>query len=509
MLFSGTKSALKRYQALVENMSEGFAYQKIILDSKGIPIDYIILEVNEGFAKLLGLNKNQIINKKVTDVLPKIKNSSFYWINNLGKVALTGESLKFEYYSAQMNKWYSFSAFSFEKGFFFMIFHDITSQKLLLNTLKKSEDRLYRAQEIAQVGNWELDLVEKRIWASDQSFKIYGIERNNDYLPLSLVQSMVIPEDRERLDAALYTLLTENKEYSEEFTILRFNDKAHRIINSKAVVERDETGLPFKVLGVLHDITDRKKAEEEIIKLNTELENRVMERTMQLELSNKELESFSYSVSHDLRTPLRGINGFSQALLEDFSDILGPQGKHYLDRIKIASIKMGQLIDDLLKLSHLNRCELNISLIDLSQIVRKAIGQVKMSSVDRNIEFTVAGGIKVYGDKVLIHAAILNLIENSVKFTGNHATAKIEFGYIQNQDHKVLFIRDDGAGFDMAYSDKLFGAFQRLHRPDEFEGNGIGLANVQRIINKHGGKIWAESEVEKGATFYFTLPKVK
>ena len=266
---------------------------------------------------------------------------------------------------------------------------------------------------------------------------------------------------------------------------------------------------PVKEAGYVNlygrDITDRKKAERQLQQNRDNLEVMVDRRTTELTAVNKELEAFAYSVSHDLRAPLRGIDGFSRALLEECADELDDTGKDYLSRVRAASQRMGQLIEDILNLSRLTRCQMHHEDVCLGAIVGKIAERLKEAEPDRNVNFVIDPEITVTGDSALLEVVMENLLGNAWKFTSDHEKACIEFGAKTEDQEKIYFVRDDGAGFDMTYSGKLFGAFQRFHRQDEFAGTGIGLATVQRIINRHGGRIWAEGETEKGAVFYFTL----
>ncbi|KKL96930.1 hypothetical protein LCGC14_1839560 [marine sediment metagenome] len=254
------------------------------------------------------------------------------------------------------------------------------------------------------------------------------------------------------------------------------------------------------------NITERKQVDEELAKHRYHLEELVEQRTGELATVNKELESFGYSVSHDLRAPLRGMVGFSHALLEDYEDKLDEQGKQYLSRIAVGGKLMAQLIDDILNLSRVARSQMQRETVDLSTAAREVAARLREDQPERKVEFVIADGLAAEGDRRLLDVVLANLLGNAWKFTGGHPTATIEFGVTDVENERVYFVRDDGAGFDMAYADKLFGAFQRLHSEEEFPGTGIGLATVQRIVRRHGGRAWAEGEIDKGATFYFTLP---
>jgi PAS domain S-box-containing protein len=257
--------------------------------------------------------------------------------------------------------------------------------------------------------------------------------------------------------------------------------------------------------GFLRDITQRKQAQSEILELTHGLEQKVIERTQQLDAANKELEAFSYSVSHDLRAPLRAIDGFSQALVDDFGDRLDDQARHYLGRVRAATQRMGALIDDLLDLARVSRSKVLREQLNLSQMAEDTEKELHEHYPERRVEVEIEPDIVVHADRNLLKIIIDNLLSNAWKYTSKRERAHVRVGTTEADGDPVTYVSDDGAGFDMRYAGKLFGAFQRLHSPAEFEGNGIGLATVQRIVNLHGGRVWAEGRVDEGATFFFTL----
>ena len=251
-----------------------------------------------------------------------------------------------------------------------------------------------------------------------------------------------------------------------------------------------------------HELT---ASREKVLRLNAELEERVRERTAELERANRELESFSYSVSHDLRAPLRHMDGFSKALLEDYGDRLDADGKNHLVRIRAGAQRMGRLIDDLLQLADVGRGELERRSVNLSVLAQLIAAELRQEEPEREVTFRIAEGVRAEGDSRLLRVALENLLGNAWKYTGKREGAVIEFGVEERDGEPVYLVRDNGVGFDMAYADKLFQPFQRLHRAEEFEGTGIGLATVRRVVERHGGSIRAEGTVGSGASFYFTL----
>ena len=271
--------------------------------------------------------------------------------------------------------------------------------------------------------------------------------------------------------------------------------------NSVMVAIRDDEGQLQGFSKVMRDVTEQKAAQEKIEKLNQDLEQRASD----LEAANKELEAFTYSVSHDLRAPLRHIDGFSQLLVDEHGPQLPAEVRRYLDRIQNGARQMGQLVDELLNLSRIGRREIGLQVTGLDSVVGQVVSELKMEIDGRKVDWKIASLPYVECDPTLMRQVFANLLSNAVKYTRPRDPAIIEVGTVQENGAPAIFVRDNGVGFSMKYADKLFGVFQRLHRAEDFEGTGIGLATVQRIIHKHGGRIWAEGELDKGATFYFTL----
>jgi len=383
-------------------------------------------------------------------------------------------------------------------------FQDITELKKTEEALRKSEDLFSKAFHGSPSPMTIADQKNGRYIAVNDSF-LRMIELTRDEVvgkkgdDLNLIDT----EERNKIMAEI------QKSGSLHNFELRARSHTGRILHLLTSIENTELAGEPSTIATMLDITERKRAEEVITRLNETLEERVLDRTTQLEEANKELEAFSYSVSHDLRAPLRHINGFVDLLTENYNNLLPEKGRHYLEVIVGASRHMGTLIDDLLQFSRTGRKEMQNTVMDMNLVIKDVLKLINPETIGREIGWNIAELPVLEGDHALLQIVWYNLISNAIKFTKTKAVAEITIGYTREQKEYVFYVADNGAGFDMRYAHKLFGVFQRLHNKSEFEDTGIGLANVRRIISKHGGRTWAESQLNQGATFYFTLPKIK
>jgi PAS domain S-box-containing protein len=371
--------------------------------------------------------------------------------------------------------------------------------------LKRSREGLAEVQRMAQLGSWELDATTNRMVWSEEVYQIFGLDPQLHEASSESLLAAVHPGDSERVTAAYVRRGQDGAPYDFVYQIVRASDKEIRYVREICEPVRGEEGRLMRFRGTLHDITELKRAEEEIRQLNQELERRVAERTAQLEAANQELESFSYSVSHDLRTPLRTIDGFSHILLEDYADKVGDEGRRLLNVVSDNTSRMEQLIDDILKFSRTGRAEITHSEIDMEKMAHAVAAELMASDPGGKLQMEIEPIPATRGDSAMLRQVFVNLLSNAIKFSRHNAIPKIHVGASVKDNETIYYVKDNGAGFDMQYADKLFGVFQRLHGANEFEGTGIGLAIVKRIITRHGGRVWAEGKVNEGATFYFAL----
>jgi len=396
-------------------------------------------------------------------------------------------------------------------GRFIGVIADITARKDADNALRESRAKLEAALASMTDAVFIADTDGRFVHYNDAFGSFYRFRKEAQcvksfteyprFLDVFLPDGTPAPYHMWAIPRALRGEAAANAEYT-----LRRKDTGETWVGSYSFAPiRDERGTVAGAVVVARDITDRKRAEEEIRRLNADLEKRVLDRTAQLEASNRELEAFSYSVSHDLRGPLRGIDGWSLALLEDYAGQLDATARKYLDRVRSETQRMGHLIDDLLQLSRITRAEMHRDRVDLTRIAETIAARLREEHPQRRLEFLIRPGMTVFGDSRLLEVALTNLLHNAVKFTGTQDCARIQFEPIGNNGKPAFLVRDNGVGFDMQFAGTLFGAFQRLHSDSEFPGTGIGLATVQRIIHRHGGRIWAEAEPGRGAAFFFTI----
>lgn len=384
-------------------------------------------------------------------------------------------------------------------------FADITERKRAEEALRESEEKYRTLFEESFDGIFITSPGGKILDMNKKGIMMFGYDTKQEILSLDLEQDVyAYPPDRKRILDMINALGS-----AEYEVIVKKKSGETMITHCSLTAVKDQKGMITTYRGIIRDITERKRAEEEIRKLNQELEQRVIERTAQLEAVNKELETFAYSVSHDLRAPLRHIDGFLELLQKRTATTPDEQSRHYMDTISESAKHMGTLIDDLLSFSRMGRNRMSEQRVDLGELTQEVIRDFEPEIGNRKIHWHVCDLPVVNGDRAMLRMVLVNLISNALKFSQLRQQAEIEIGRIRTQETEtIVFVRDNGVGFDMNYADRLFGVFQRLHRADEFEGTGIGLANVRRIINRHGGRTWAEGQVNQGSTFYFSLPQV-
>lgn len=378
---------------------------------------------------------------------------------------------------------------------------EIRERKAAENLLREKDDRLVEAQTIARLGSWAWNPESSRVEWFDETYRIYGDPGRTFGGTYEDFLDRAHPDDRPLFEQALERSVRDGVVFDLEFRVRRLDGQV-RFLHARGKPAFATDGRVAHLSGTLQDITERKKSEEVIQLLNRELQSRMSE----LASANKELEGFSYSVSHDLRAPLRAIDGFGRLLQEDCSDALGEKGRRYVDVISRNTQKMGQLIDDLLDFSRMGRKAFEASLIDMEGLAKEVFAEIRDSLPGRALNLDLGPLPAVKGDQAMMRQVWLNLVSNAAKYSRDRNPARIEIGSRVDKDENVYWVRDNGVGFEMDYAHKLFGVFQRLHSAAEFEGTGVGLALVQRIVHRHGGRVWGEGKVGEGATFFFSVP---
>jgi PAS domain S-box-containing protein len=467
-----------------------------------------ILTANPASEKLSGHTKEEFLGRTTFEM--------GWWANPsdratmLNLIAQNGEVLNHEFQMGTKDKGIltcTFSArpivYDNEKCILFVV-HDITERKNNETLLRNNQDRLQKAQVLGQLGYSEQIMGDDNIWVSAEGKRIFGFEPVDGFIALNDALNCIDSPDL--LLSTTKKQIEEGTRYDIEFQIHPANGDAPKFIHAIQNIETDNTGKPYKLINTFQDITERKNIELEIRRINENLEKIVDERTKQLAMVNKDLEAFAYSVSHDLRAPIRHIDGFFKLL---YGQIEHPteQMMSYYDKISGASKRMSSMIDDLLSFSRLGRKEMLAMDVDMNVLVMEIVDSFRDELEARNIRWNIQPLPIVNGDKNLLKTAFENLIGNAIKYTRSKSQAIVDISSEMQPNGLVrISVTDNGVGFDMAYQGKLFGVFQRLHSNDEFEGTGIGLANVKQIVTRHGGKITAVGQVGEGATFVVDLP---
>lgn len=393
---------------------------------------------------------------------------------------------------------------------FVKLIRDDTVRKKKDEMLRDSEERLRLAGDSTGLGTWDYDVSKKTMTVSKRAAELFNLGDDPKSVAFDRFLEAIHPEDRPIVGEKINRCLAPDVPYDDdmEFRVAMPAGGVRWVLaKARAFVDDPDRkkGQADRLIGTVFDVTERRRKKLEAEEVKEELETKVKDRTSRLTEVNKELETFAYSASHDLRAPLRKIAAFSDAVIKSAGGKLNTEEQSYLDTIRQAAAKMQSLIDDQLKLARVTRKPLAQDDCDLSKIAREAAEELRKGDPERKVEFVIADGVVTRGDRELLAIALGNLFANAWKFTGKHPTARIEFGETRSGDAPAYFVRDDGAGFDMEFAHKLFGTFQRLHSEEEFPGTGVGLGLVERIIRRHRGRAWAEGGVEKGATFFFTL----
>ena len=382
-----------------------------------------------------------------------------------------------------------------------------TKTQAALEELEAIQERFQLAIEGSSAGIWDWDIRTSEVFYAPRFKALLGFEEHEFVNQFDSFANALHPQDKKGVFGKINSTLENDDPYDVIYR-LKTKKRGYRWFLARGKVLRDEKGSAYRMAGSIADITNAKKAEEEVKKLNATLEQKVKQRTTDLQETNEELESFSYTVSHDLRAPLRAIDGFSKVLVSKLDGKLDPDQRHYLDVIIENVGKMGHLIDDLLAFSRMSRREKREVAFDTGQLVNEVFNDLMQLENEKRTTLKIETDLPpMFADRDMMKHVFSNLLGNAVKFSGNREEPLIEVGYQTEHEDTVYFVKDNGVGFDMTYSKKLFGIFQRLHSDDEFEGTGVGLAIVQRIIHRHEGQVWANSEEGKGAIFYFSLQK--
>ena len=486
-----------------DNIAEGIA----ITDSHAN-----IIAINTGFTRITGYSAEEVVGRNPRILQSGMQGRAFYasmWQALGERGHWRGEIVNRRKSGELYPELLSISAVRDPEGRvanYVGVFADLSERLEQEAELREMRERLELALDAGAVGTWSWQIASGRIEWDDRMCALFDLPAGKYPREYEDFLARVHETDRAHLDETVTRCVAEHIPYRAEFRVV-LPDGGERILATRGSLVFDEYREPLQMIGVAWDVTERHRREAEIRELNATLDQRVQERTAELNAAMLELDAFSYSVSHDLRAPLRGLDGFSQMLLEDHAEKLDAEGREHLNRIRSASQRLSQMIDDLLQLSRVSRAQMERLPVDLSAIAREIAASLRAESPGRSVEFIIAPGLRARGDPLLLRLMMENLLGNAWKYTGKRAAGRIEFGSLPVEGERAYFVGDNGAGFDMRFVHKLFKPFERLHHAADFPGTGVGLASVARVVGRHGGRVWAQGNTGEGATFYFTLPE--
>lgn len=471
-----------------------------------------IIAVNAGFTRITGYSAEEVVGRNPRILQSGLQSREFYasmWQTIGEKGSWRGEIINLRKSGEIYPELLSVSVVRDSAGRvtnYVGVFADLSERLKQETELREMRERLDLALDAGAVGTWIWRLDGGGIEWDHRLCALFGLPAGEYPRDYEGFLARVHEADRTRLAETISHCVAERTSSRTEFRVM-LPQGGERILVARGTPMFDQFGKLYQMIGVAWDVTERHLREAEIRELNTSLDKRVQERTAELKAALEELDAFSYSVAHDLRAPLRSLDGFSQILIEDYSDKLDPEGRDHLHRIRAASQRLAELIDDLLQLSRVTRMPMERVPVNLSGIAHEIAATLQAEETGRQVDFAIAPHVRAMGDPLLLRLLLENLLGNAWKYTTKRAEARIEFGTIVVEGgESAYFVRDNGAGFDMQFAHKLFKPFQRLHHVSDFPGTGIGLASVARIVGRHTGRIWAEGAVGKGATVFFTLP---
>ena len=486
-------------QAVIDNAPFGAHMYRLDPDDRLVFIGF-----NRKAVEMLDLDHRPLLGKTLEEAFPgTVGTDAPEAYRRVARDGGTYDVDQFAYDAERITGVFEVHAFNFGQRQVSVFFRDVTETRLAEHRMLELSEMLTIAQRAARAGFWSWDVPSGKLTWTPEFFALFGLPADAEP-SFPTWRAALHPDDVEAAEARIMSALEEHAPLENEYRVV-LADGTERWIGAVGTTSYADDGSPLRMSGICLDIDERKHREEEIRALNEELEGRVAERTRELSASIRELEQFVYSVSHDLRSPLRALDGFSQVLLEDYDAALDDEGRDHLRRIRHAAQHMAELIDALLALAKVGRRQVDLRMVDLTAAAERILDELRHSDPGRSVSVKVEDGLQARTDEALADIVLRNLLGNAWKFTALHEAATIAVGSVRRGGRVAFYVRDNGAGFDQEYAATMFDPFRRLHEHAEYPGTGIGLATVRRALEKLGGDCWAEGAPGEGATFFFTL----